>query len=165
VGAKWRGRSFCFLSGMGLGILALIFLAYLGLKLFQLNQINRNDCHSVLFGFARSLVYNRAQVAKSLTSPEQWHRVDAWMAEREAIQCSFSLDPDHNQGWLVCSPSLDGGATSPHCSCGFMCPYNDGFYRLSISDAELEKNEDGCLVVDWDKICESGIEGESEKCD
>jgi hypothetical protein len=162
MGRKWK--TLCLLFGIAVSILALGFVAYLGLRLLQLNQINRNDCNSVLLSFARSLVYNRADVAKSLTSPDQWARIDTWMAHREAIQCSFSLDPDDNQSWLTCSSSVNAIGTTAVCSCGFTCLYNDRVYRLSISEALLEKSKDGCLVVDWDGVCEFGIEGESERC-
>lgn len=160
-----KRKTFCLLIGIGVSIVALVFVVYLALKLLQLNQINRDDCKSVLLGFTRSLVYNQADVTKSLTSPDQWDRIDTWMVQREAIQCSFSLDPDDSQSWVTCSSSVDTVGTSSYCSCGFMCLCNDKVYRLSVSDVLLEKGKDGCLVVDWGEICESGMEDGGRSCE
>lgn len=152
----------CFLVGIATCAIALVLVAYLAFKTFK---VDRNDCNDVLRGFALSLVLNRAEAAKSLASPDQWNRIDAWTAEREGVLCSFSLDPDNSQAHWICEQCLYKGITSICCEYGSICAYRDGFYHFSIDNAILQKGEAGCLVVDWDEICESGIEGEGERCD
>ncbi len=117
-------------------------------------RIDRNDCDDVLEGFAKSMRQNKAEVAKSLADPEQWNRIDAWMAGREKVICSFSLEPDYNQWWYGSVPCLDREDTV--CSdFGFMCSRNDSIYHFSIRNAVLQKDGERCMVIGWDEICES----------
>ena len=161
MGVRQRSRVSCLWIGVGFSIAVLALAVCFG---FFKIKLDRSSCDEVLQGFADSMRRNKAKAAKSLTAPEQWSRIDAWMAGREGVDCSFSLEPDHNQWWwgLVPCHDREGRVCS---NFGFMCSYNDGVYHLSITNAVLQRSEAGCLVVDWDEICESGIEGESERCD
>jgi hypothetical protein len=101
---------------------------------------------------------NELEKARSYASPGQWDRIDAWMAGREGVACSLSLDsfePDHNRGWFVGSTCAD----MPGMLCtdfGFWYSYHDGVYALSIERAVLYQSEAGCVVMNWERICESG---------
>jgi hypothetical protein len=109
---------------------------------------------------------NKMEVAKSFTSPEQWNRVAAWMDGREGIDCSLSLDsfePDHNQWWWGLAPCVD--QQDMMCSdFGFMCSHDGGIYHFSITNVVLQKDSERCMVVGWDKICETRDEDEGTSC-
>lgn len=152
----------CLLVGVGTCIIALILIAYLVFRTFK---VDRNDCSDVLRGFALSLVLNRSEAAKSLVAADQWNRIDTWTSQRQGVLCSFSLDPDNSQAHWICEQCSYKGVSSICCEYGSTCAYKGEFYHFSIDNAILQKSEAGCLIVDWDEICESGIEGKSERCD
>lgn len=144
---KKKKRVSCLCIGVGISIVALILAVHLG---FLKIKLDRSSCDDVLQGFAESMRRNRVETAQSLTSPDQWDRINSWVAGRKGIDCSFSLEPDHNQWWWGLVPCLD--RKDALCSdFGFMCSYNDGVdgvYRFSITNAMLQKSKEGCLVVD-----------------
>jgi hypothetical protein len=156
------------LVGAGISVL-IISICILTLAFFGILKIgiDRSDCDDVLESFAESMRRNKMEAAKSFTSPEQWNRVAAWMAGREGIDCSFSLDsfePDHNQWWWVRSQCVDH--QDMVCgNFGFMCSYNQGIYYLSIENVVLQKSEEKCKVVKWDKICEAAPDAWGERCE
>lgn len=159
---KLSARAFRILVTVGIGVVVLVLIAYLALKSVKLN---RENCEDVLQTFAVSLMQNKAEVAKSLTSPEEWDRIDVWMAEHAEVHCSFSLDPDDTQGYSICNSCSAGEAASMCCEFGFSCAYGDGIYRLSIDDVRLKKHGEECQVVMWGKVCESGRGESTDKCD
>lgn len=43
-------------------------------------KVDRTSCDSVLWAFAEAMRRNQGERAKSFTSPEQWYRIDSWVA-------------------------------------------------------------------------------------
>ena len=126
-------------------------------------RIDRSDCDDVLEGFAKSMRENKAEAAKSLAVPEQWDRIDAWMASREKIICAFSWDPDDNWSWLVGAACLD--REDAECiEFGSICYHNGKVYHFSIRNAVLQKESGRCTVIGWDEICESHDGDKAARC-
>jgi len=150
----------CLLIAVGVCALAVILAVSSG---FLKIGLDRSDCGDVVQGFAKSMRQNKMEVARSFASPEQWDRIAAWMAEREGVACSFSLEPDENQSWWGLALCHD----QPGKLCtdfGSMCTRQDRVYHFSISNVVLQKDEDRCLVVGWDAICEDRGNDEGENC-
>jgi hypothetical protein len=145
----------CVLVAVGVLVLCLVVGVLIGLVRLK---TDRTSCNGVLWAFAQAMRRNESERARSYASPDQWDRIDAWMAGREGVACSLSLDsfePDHNGGWFVGSTCAD----MPGMRCtefGFMCSYRDGVYHLSIDGAVLHRGDAGCVVMNWEQICESG---------
>ncbi len=66
-----------FLAGGLIGV-AIIAVAIVGWVL-RPTKLNRNDCVDVAGAFSWSLLQNDIKTAKSLTTSQQWNRLDAWM--------------------------------------------------------------------------------------
>lgn len=159
-----RSMVSCLLVGAGISALiisiCMLILAFSGILKIG---TDRSDCDDVLEGFAKSMRQNKMEAAKSFASPEQWDRIAIWMAGREGVDCSFSLEPDHNQWWWGLAPCVD----QQDMKCGdfgFMCSYNGGVYHLSIRNVVLQKDSNRCMVVGWDKICETRDEDGDTTC-
>ena len=93
--------------------------------------------------------------AQSVTVPEQWKRIERWMAERQPFKCrGVSADK-----WD--SPRMTGGGSSDaaqsewNYGLTYQCPSNDTPYCLSIEDILVKKTADGWVVYDWGAIREA----------
>jgi hypothetical protein len=100
--------------------------------------------------FLESLMENDVRIAKALTVPEQWGRIDTWMVEHEAFNCPFSLDIENMM--MECVNGY----------CRYSC--GDEGYNIRIEDLRLQKTEEGWQVADWGEICESRGWGKLPKC-
>jgi len=120
-----------------------------------------NDCGDVSDAFFSALLGNDSRMAKALTVPEQWSRIDTWRAGRKKFYCG---------GWdLLEDESWQGGAYRAdgedewHADYTYTCwPER---YSLSIDDIILKQTEEGCQVIQWGRVCESGEDGYTDKCD
>jgi len=160
VGTSRNSKRSCLWVGLGLSAVLLVVVLVYGI----LESVaNRSSCDDVLQEFAKFMRQNKEEAARSLTASEQWNRIDTWMAGREGIDCSFSLEPDHNRWWwgLVPCSGVEGTLCSDF---GFMCTYKNGVYRLTITDVRLRDSEGTCIVVGWDKVCESGLRDGKDSC-
>ncbi len=100
--------------------------------------------------FIESLVENDVRVAKSLTAPELWKRIDTWMVEHRAFNCPFSLDFE--------SEMMEFSGGHHRYSCG------DEGYEIQIEDLHFQQTEEGWQVTGWGEICESREWGKLTKC-
>jgi hypothetical protein len=131
---------------------AIIAVAIIGRILWP-TKLNQNDCFDVAGAFAESLLHNNTKTAKSLTTSQQWNRLDDWTAKHTVFHCPRRIwwDPfDENE-------SFGGGGGQPNgtvtatATYGYRC-YDQGYYLL-IDDIILQPGEDGCKVIEW-KTCE-----------
>jgi hypothetical protein len=127
------------------------------------SELDRDDATAVVFAFAAALRNNDVEGAKLLSDSGQWHRIENWMLEGEPFECifswSFSLDPDNNEAFLVCSPALSSSAKETNCGYGYKTICTNGRYRFSITELQLIQTDQGWQVINWSKISES-IDGE-----
>jgi len=85
---NWSKRRFL----LAIAVLAACVLSCLLWLHINYPLIDRDDYDAVASAFISSLMENNARTAKALTRPEQWDRIDTWMAEHQAFRCPFSLD-------------------------------------------------------------------------
>jgi hypothetical protein len=122
---------------------------------------DRNDCGDVSDAFLRALLKNDSRMAKALVVPEQWSRIDTWMAGRKKFYCG---------GWDVLEDEIwQGGAYRADGEDEWYADYTytcwPKRYSLSIDDIILKQTEEGCQVIQWGRVCESGEDGYTYKCD
>jgi len=151
----------CYLAVIGTSVVALGLIACLGVRL---TMPNRDDYNDTLRHFARALMHNKVEEAESLSSPEQWERINDWTAKREAFYCPFSPDPDDIEILLACKPIVRGETNLLSCNYSYGCVYNEKAYRLSIENVILKQIQEGYQIMEWDEICEDRGEG-NVKCD
>ncbi len=149
----------------GLGIVAVVSVS-VGIAVLA-TQIDlgslgpdRNDCGEVADAFWRALLENDSRMAKSLVIPEQWSRIDTWMAGRKAFYCN-AWDLDDEWG--------DGGGSQTFGEEGWQAGYTywcwPKRYSLSIDDIILKPTEEGCQVIQWGKVCEDRGREYTVECD
>lgn len=159
---KTNNRLPCYLVAViGTSVVALGLIACLDVRL---TMHNRGDHNDTLRHFARALMHNKVEEAKSLASTEQWERINDWTAKREAFYCPFSPDPDDIEILLACKPSVRGETNLLNCNYSYGCVYNEKAYRLSIEDVILKQIQEGYQIMEWDEICEDRGEW-NVKCD
>jgi hypothetical protein len=146
--------------GCAIGVaLVLVIGLYLLLKPVDVDRQNHSD---VARTFAYSLLDNNVTVAKSLATPEQWERIDAWMAKHPPFSCPFSWDieGETDSGSSIVPKDEDITATVHF---RYQCVEED--YNFSIDDIILERTDEGWLVADWSRVCESWDWGYTLKCE
>lgn len=150
--------------GCGVGcticvVLVLVIGLYLLLKPVD---VDRQDCGDVAQTFAYSLLDNNVTIAKSLATPEQWERIDTWMAKHPPFSCPFSWDIESEMSYGV-SIVPKGDDITATTSFRYQCA--EEAYSLSIDDIILERTDEGWLVADWSRVCESWDWGYTLKCE
>ena len=94
-----------------------------------------------------------AEFAKLLAVPQQWERIEEWMAERESFKCIWG-DWDGTGAGGVCGGT--GVAESDDWSCAYtyQCASTVTPYCFRIEDIRITETENGWKVSDWGRICE-----------
>lgn len=146
--------------GCAFGV-ALVLLIGLYL-LLKPAAVDRQDYGDVARAFADSLLDNNVRVAKSLTTPEQWGRINAWIANHPPFSCPFSWDIDNERSHGTSLVPKDGELTAVYHH-RYQCA-EEG-YSLTVGDIILERKNEGWLVVEWSRVCESWDWEETLKCE
>jgi len=152
--------------GCGIGCatsVALVLVIGLCL-LLKSAHVDRQNYTDVAESFADSLVDNNITVAKSLTVPEQWSRIDAWMAKHPPFSCPFSWDIENetSSGSGAILVPEDSAITAVY-HYRYQCV--EEAYSLTIDDITLRRTDEGWLVVDWSRVCESWDWETTLKCE
>lgn len=111
--------------------------------------------------FVHYLVKNDIRGAKALAVPTQWPRIEAWMTQRDAFKCPFSLDIDSEVAWG--GGLVPGDAITATYHYTYQCA--EKAYRLSVDHIVLQRIEDEWVVLDWTEVCESWDWGDTHTCE
>jgi hypothetical protein len=130
-----------------LGAIALCWLLVAGIFTL-LPYISQSDYSYVGTNFAEALMQNNSRLARALSTPSQWERIDDWMSRHEPFKCPFSFD-DPNSG---SAGGLDDERA--HVLYYHIC-WVDDYYKFVIEDIVLQRQNDRWQVVDWSEVQET----------
>ena len=132
-------------------VLGVIFLCLLFVIILNslIPYINRYDYSYVGISFAEALRQNNSRLARRLSIPSQWDRIDEWMSGREVFKCPSGWNFDD-----VNSGSVSGvGDEGAHVSYYYIC-WVDELYEFKIEEIVLQKQNNQWQVIDWSEIQE-----------
>jgi hypothetical protein len=139
------------------GLIVLAFLSVIAyFRIFgekRLYIANQDSSSSVANAFAFSLIRNKQQYAKQLTSPTSWAALDHWNERHEPLSTACNLPWDPDLGGVSVGGSRDPNNNFNYSIfINFQCP--EGFYTFEINDVKVERSQTGWEVVSWGKVCE-----------
>jgi hypothetical protein len=90
--------------------------------------------------------------AEAVTVPQQWNRIEEWMAGRKAFACIGEEGDIRGAGGSCGYRAADG-----EWNCGFtyQCASERTPYCLAVNDIRVRETERGWRVYDWGRICEA----------
>jgi hypothetical protein len=109
--------------------------------------VDQNDYNYVSGNFAEALMRNNSSLARRLSLPSQWDRIDVWMSTHEPFTCPLSLDFDDNQSFIVSGMEED----EAHVSFFHLCWVKEYSYEFKI-EVILRRQGNRWQVVDWNEV-------------
>ena len=142
-GNKSVTKPYSLLAYALIGIVIPVLFWYGGIK-----QPNRDDCEGVVAYFGDALVENNVSKVKRVTAPEQWQRIETWLANEEDFECPFEFDPNlHASQTYITSSEIGEGRRKAEYR--FFCGSNAA--TLEVEGIILQKTE-GWQVTNWGQI-------------
>jgi hypothetical protein len=124
-------------------------------------QIRReSDAGWFVYGFAGALWNNDLEVAKALTVPELWDRIDYWRhASQHRTPFCRNLNWLHDLSEMRFSfVSQRGSTSSMHylddtasASAFIGCTYDQ--FELQVIEASIQRDNHEWIILDWQEIC------------
>jgi hypothetical protein len=111
--------------------------------------VNQYDYSYVGINFAEALMQNNSRLARRLSIPSQWERIDEWMSEHETFKCPSSWNFDDINSGSVSGVDDEGA----HVSYYYIC-WVDEYYEFEIEEIVLQRQNNRWQVVDWSEVQE-----------